>query len=127
MYNPFQKYPNFLADKFADEVFENNSRDPFHQRLANIRSYRDLGEYFGLTGLNCNEAYLRDGFMSKKLHEALEKKLGKERLAAYFSDGSQPKNSKEQQEEDDLIAMMFGNVSDYSRLRLQRLGKGNKT
>lgn len=116
-----------MADKFADEMFENNRPDPFHQRMMNIRSYRDLREYFGLESGQCDEAVLKEGFMSQKLHDCLEQKLGTERLDKYFSDGTQPKKTKEQQEEDDLIAMMFGSVNDYSRLRLHRLGKGNKT
>lgn len=125
MYNPNKAFPNFLADKFADEVFENNGKDPFHLRMMNIRSYRDLREYYGLGSRECDESLLREGFMSQKLHDCLEQKLGAERLAKYFGDGSTPKKTKEQQEEDDLLTMMFGNVSDYSRLRLHRLGKGN--
>lgn len=122
----YKEFQNFDCRRFEDEVFENNSHDPFRQRLANIRSWRDIREYFGLSPMHCDEHQLREGFMSKKLHEALENKLGAERLAAYFGDGSEPKKSKEQQQEDDLVTMMFGAVNDYSRLRLHRLGKGDR-
>ncbi len=75
--------------------------------------------------MHVEERALRDGFMSQKLYEAFEHKLGKERLDSYFVEKPKPKKSKEQQEEDDLITMMFGTVADYSRLNLARIGKGN--
>ena len=122
-YNPLKAFPNFLADKFADEVFENNQKDPFHQRMRNIRSYRDLREYFGLGSGQCDEATLREGFMSQKLHDCLEQKLGKERLATYFGDGTRPKLSKEDQEIEDLATLLWGTSRDKSRIQVQRLGK----
>lgn len=125
MYEPFKEFPNFLADKFADEVFENNSPDPFHKRLMNIRSFRDLREYTGLSGMRCDENLLREGFMSKDLHDFLEEKLGKERLATYFSDGSKPKLSKADQELEDLATLLWGTVRDKNRINVTRLGKGN--
>lgn len=122
-----KEYPNFDCRRFEDDVFQNNTPDPFHTRMRNIRTWRDVREYFGISPMHCDEHLLREGVMSAKLHEALENKLGAERLAGYFSDGSQPKKSKEQQEQDDLVTMMFGSVAEYNRLRLHRLGKGNKT
>ena len=122
-YNPLKAFPNFLADKFADEVFENNTKDPFHKRMANIRSYRDLREYFGLGSGQCDEATLRDGFMSQKLHDCLEQKLGKERLAQYFGDGTRPILSKEDQEIEDLATLLWGTPRDKSKIQVQRLGK----
>ena len=124
--NLYREYPNFDCQRFEDEVFSNGTKDPFHQRLRDIRSWRDCQEYFGLSPLQCDEHQLREGFMSAKLHNALEAKIGKERLEGYFVEKPAPKKTKEQQEEEDLITMMFGNVNDYSRLRLHRLGKGNK-
>lgn len=123
MAKPFKEFPNFLCEKFADEVFENNEKDPFHKRLMNIRSFRDLKEYTGLTGLRCDENLLKEGFMSKDLHEWLEKKLGKERLATYFGDGSRPKLSKQDQELEDLATMLWGTVKEKNKIRVTRLGK----
>ena len=120
-YNPYQAYPNFLADKFAEEIFENNEKDPFHLRLKNIRSYRDLGEYFGLGGGLCDEALLKKGFMSQKLHECLELKLGKERLATYFGDGTCPKQPKEHQELEDLATLLWGSVNDVNKLKSNKM------
>ena len=121
----FKEHPNFDCERFEEEVFANDRKDPFHQRLANIRTWGDVREYFGLSAMQCDEHVLREGMMSQKLYEALSAKIGKDRLDGYFGDGSSPKKTKEQQEEDDLFTMMFGSVNDYSRLRLQRLGKGN--
>ena len=120
-YNPLKAFPNFLADKFADEVFENNTKDPFHQRMMNIRSYRDLREYFGLGSGQCDEAVLKEGFMSQKLHDCLEQKLGKERLDKYFSDGTRPKLSKEDQEIEDLAVLLGGSVREKNRIQVVRL------
>lgn len=120
-YNPNKAFPNFMAEKFADEVFENNRPDPFGQRMMNIRSYRDLREYFGLGSGQCDEAALKEGFMSQKLHDCLEQKLGKERLATYFGDGTRPKLSKEDQEIEDLAVLLGGSVRDKNRIQVVRL------
>ena len=120
-----EEHPHFDCQRFEEEVFSNGTKDPFHRRLADIRCWRDCQEYFGLAPLHVEERALRDGFMSQKLYEALEHKLGKQRLAGYFTEKPAPKKTKEQQEEEDLITMMFGNVNDYSRLRIHRLGEGN--
>ena len=122
----FKEYPNFDCERFEKEVFNNGEKDPFHRRLTDIRQWRDCQEYFGLAPVHVDERALREGSMSAKLHEALEQKLGKERLDGYFVPRKAPKKSKEQQEEDDLITMMFGTVNEYSRLNLTRMGKGNK-
>ena len=119
------EYPNFDCERFEKEVFNNGDKDPFHQRLADIRCWRDCQEYFGLAPVHVEERALKDGFMSQKLYEAFEHKIGKERLDGYFVEKPKQKKSHEQQQEDDLITMMFGTVNDYSRLRLHRLGKGN--
>lgn len=121
----YREHPNFDCSRFEQEIFNDGTKDPFHLRLRDIRSWRDCQEYFGLSPLQCDEHALRDGFMSQKLYEAFGHKLGKERLDGYFTEKSAPKKTKEQQEQDDLLTMMFGNVNDYSRLRLHRLGKGN--
>lgn len=110
-----------MADKFADEMFENNRPDPFHQRMANIRSYRDLREYFGLGSGQCNETTLKEGFMSQKLHACLEQKLGKEKLDSYFGDGTPPKLSKEDQEIEDLAVLLGGSVREKNRIQVVRL------
>lgn len=121
-----EEHPYFDCERFEKEVFNNGTKDPFHQRLRDIRSWDDVPYYSGLSPQQVEKRALKDGFMSQKLYEFFEKKLGRERLSGYFTEKSAPKKTKEQQEEEDLITMMFGNVSDYSRLRLHRLGKGNK-
>ncbi len=125
MYDTLKAYEHFDSERFAEELFQNNEKDPFHKRLANIRSWSDVRYDGGLSQYQCNPELLREGYMSEALHDYLERKIGAERLKGYFGDGSTPKKTKEQQEEDDLITMMFGSVNDYSRLRLHRLGKGN--
>lgn len=120
-----EEHPNFECGRFEAEVFNDGSRDPFGQRLTDIRSWRDVPVYFGISPMYVEERALKDGYMSHKLYEALEHKLGKERLDSYFVEKPKQKKSHEQQEEDDLITMMFGTVNDCSRLRLHRLGKGN--
>jgi hypothetical protein len=120
-----EEHPNFDCERFEKEIFNDGSKDPFHQRLRDIRSWNDVPGYFGLSPMHVEERALKDGFMSQKLYEAFEHKLGRERLDGYFVEKPKPKKSKEQQEEDDLITMMFGTVNDCSRLRLHRLGKGN--
>ena len=119
-----EEHPNFDCERFEKEVFNDGSKDPFHERLRDIRSWRDVPGFFGLSRLDVEERALKDGFMSQRLYEALEHKIGKERLDGYFQEKPKAKKSKEQQEEDDLITMMFGSVEDYNRLRLHRLGKG---
>ena len=121
-----EEHSNFDCERFEQEVFNNGTKDPFHQRLRDIWSWHDVPEYFGLSPMLVEERALKDGFMSQKLYEAFEHKLGKERLDGYFVEKPAPKKTKEQQEEEDLITMMFGNVNDYSRLRLHRLGNGKK-
>lgn len=123
MTEPFKEYPNFLAEKFEKEVFENNEKDPFGKRLMNIRSFRDLREYTGLSGLRCDETLLRQGFMSKDLHEVLERKLGKERLATYFGDGQPRRLSKEDEEIETLATLLWGNAKEVSRLNLRHFGR----
>lgn len=125
MYDPIKTFQNFLAGKFADEIFENNRPDPFHKRMMNIRSFRDLREYYGIGARECDESLLREGFMSQKLHDCLEQKLGKERLAQYFGDGTPPKLSKEDQEIEDLAVLLGGSVRDKNRIQVVRMGKGN--
>ena len=104
------EYPNFDCERFEKEVFNNGDKDPFHQRLADIRCWRDCQEYFGLAPVHVEERALKDGFMSQKLYEAFEHKIGKERLDGYFGIKAKPKLSKEEQELDDLATLLAGSL-----------------
>lgn len=115
------EYPNFDHDRFVREVFNDGSKDPFHQRLRDIRSWHDVPEYFGLSPMQVEERALRDGFMSQKLYEAFEHKLGKEQLDGYFGIKAKPKLSKEEQELDDLATLLAGSVRDKNRISVIRM------
>lgn len=115
------EYPNFDHDRFVREVFNDGTKDPFHQRLTDIRCWRDCQEYFGLSPMLVEERALRDGFMSAKLYEALAHKLGQERLDGYFGIKAKPKLSKEEQELDDLATLLAGSVRDKNRISVIRL------
>lgn len=117
------EYPNFDCERFEREIFNDGSKDPFHQRLTDIRSWHDVPGYFGLSPLQVEERALKDGFMSQKLYEAFEHKLGKERLDGYFGVKAKPKLSKEEQELDDLATLLAGNVRDKNRISVIRLRK----
>ena len=117
------EYPNFDCERFEREIFNDGSKDPFHQRLTDIRSWHDVPGYFGLSPLQVEERALKDGFMSQKLYEAFELKLGKERLNGYFGVKAKPKLSKEEQELDDLATLLAGSVRDKNRISVIRLRK----
>lgn len=114
-----KEFTHFDCKRFEDEVFANNKPDPYNQRLKNIWSWRDVRDYFGLSSLRCDEWQLRQGYMSAPLHEALERTIGKERLASYFPSPAEPKLSKEDQETYDLAAY-FGNVNDVNAIRSRK-------
>lgn len=118
-----KEFPNFDCERFQNEVFANGEKDPFHQRLRDIRSWQDVREYFGLAPMQVDERALKDGYMSAKLHEALEHKLGKERLDGYFGVKAKPKLSKQEQELQDLAILLAGNVRDKSRISVIRMKK----
>lgn len=82
-----KEFSNFDCERFEKEVFANNKPDPFHQRLQGIHSWDDIRDYYGLGALRCDKWLLKQGYMSAPLHEALERTLGKERLASYFPQG----------------------------------------
>lgn len=115
------EYPNFDCERFEKEIFNDGSKDPFHQRLRDIRSWHDVPGYFGLSPMQVEERALKDGFMSQKLYEAFEHKLGKERLDGYFGVKAKPKLSKEEQELDDLATLLAGRVSDKNRISVIRM------
>lgn len=115
------EYPNFDCERFEKEIFNDGTKDPFHQRLRDIRSWHDVPEYFGLSPMQVEERALRDGFMSAKLYEAFAHKLGKERLDGYFGVKAKPKLSKEEQELDDLATLLAGRVSDKNRISVIRM------
>ena len=117
------EYPNFDCKRFEEEVFNIGEKDPFHKRISDIRSWRDVSAYFGLSPMQVDEQALKDGFMSQKLYEAFEHKLGKERLDSYFGVKTKPKLSKEEQELDDLATLLAGNVRDKNRISVIRLRK----
>lgn len=117
------EYPNFDCERFEKEIFNDGTKDPFHQRLRDIRSWHDVPEYFGLSPMQVEERALRDGFMSAKLYEAFAHKLGKERLDGYFGVKAKQKLSKEEQEIDDLATLLTGRVSDKNRISVVRLRK----
>lgn len=117
------EYPNFDCERFEKEIFNDGSKDPFHQRLTDIRCWRDCQEYFGLAPVHVEERALKDGFMSQKLYEAFEHKLGKERLDGYFGIKAKPKLSKAEQELDDLATLLAGSVRDKNRISVIRLRK----
>lgn len=113
-----REFENFDCKRFEKEVFENNTPDHFGHRLMNIRSWRDVREHYGLSSLRCDEWQLRQGYMSAPLHEALERTLGKERLASYFpSEPVKPKLSKEEQELEDMATMLWGTVAEVNAMR----------
>lgn len=115
------EYPNFDCERFEKEIFNDGSKDPFHQRLRDIRSWHDVPGYFGLSPMQVEERALKDGFMSQKLYEAFEHKLGKERLDGYFGVKAKPKLSKEEQELADLATLLAGRVSDKNRISIIRM------
>lgn len=117
------EYPNFDCERFEKEIFNDGSKDPFHQRLRDIRSWHDVPGYFGLSPMHVEERALKDGFMSQKLYEAFEHKLGKERLDGYFGIKAKPKLSKAEQELDDLATLLAGSVRDKSRISVVRFRK----
>lgn len=112
-----REFTHFDCKRFEDEVFANNKPDNFGHRLMNIRSWRDVRDYFGLSALRCDEWQLRQGYMSAPLHEALERTIGKERLASYFPSPAKPKLSKEEQELEDMAVMLYGTVAEVNALR----------
>lgn len=113
-----KEFKDFDCKRFEEEVFQNNQPDPFHKRWQNIRSWGDVRNHFGLSSLRCDEWQLRQGYMSAPLHEALERTLGKERLASYFPpEPERPKLSKEEQEMEDMATMLWGSVADVSAMR----------
>ena len=119
----YKEYPNFDNERFVKEVFNDGSRDPFNQRLADIRSWRDVPSYFGLSPMQVDEAALKDGFMSAKLYDVLAEKLGKERLDSYFGMQPKAKLTKAEQELDDLATLLVGNVRDTNRISVIRFRK----
>ncbi len=118
-----EEHPNFDCERFEQEVFNVGGKDPFHQRLTDIRSWHDVPGYFGLSPMHVEERALKDGFMSAKLYEAFANKLGKERLDGYFGIKAKPKLSKAEQELDDLATLLAGSVRDKNRISVIRLRK----
>ena len=115
-----KEFENFDCKRFEDEVFQNNKPDPFKQRWQGIRSWKDVREYYHLGSLRCDEWQLRQGFMSAPLHEALERTLGKERLASYFPQPEKTQLNKEEQDVEDMVTLMFGTVNDVNAMRNRR-------
>ena len=113
-----KEYPHFDYERFESEVFDNNRPDPYGKRMRQIRSWGDVREHFGLSALRCDEWQLRQGYMSSPLHDALERTLGAERLASYFTaEPSQPQLTPEQQELKDLATLLWGSVAEVNRLK----------
>ena len=113
-----REFKDFDCFRFEDEMFANNQPDPFGRRLRGIYSWQDVRDHYGLSALRCDEWQLRQGYMSAPLHEALERTLGKERLASYFpSEPAKPKLTKEQQELEDMATLLFGSVSEIEAMK----------
>lgn len=115
-----REFPNFDCKRFEDEVFENNRRDPYGQRMQNIRSWADIRQHYGLSTLRCDEWLLRQGYMSAPLHECLERTLGKERLASYFPTEVGKQKTGEKDEIEELATLLFGTVRENSEIRNRR-------
>lgn len=113
-----KEFQHFECKRFEEELFENNTRDLGGTRMKNIRSWDDIRNHFGLSALRCDKWLLRQGYMSQPLHEALERTLGKERLASYFpKELPKPKLSKEDQELEDMATLLWGPVCDVNAMR----------
>ena len=117
----YKEFPNFDCQRFEEECFDSNSKNPFVKRLQNIYSWRDVREYYGLGTLKCDENNLKQGFMSKTLHDCLVGTLGEERMASYFSDKPvRPKLTKEQQDINDLATLIIGSPREIQEMRSRR-------
>lgn len=112
-----REYQNFDCKRFEADFFENNQPDPYHQRLKGIRTWRDMREYFGLSSLRCDEPQLRQGYMSKPLHEALERKIGVERLASYFPKPQPKKLGTDDKDIEELSILLWGSVGEVNAMR----------
>ena len=119
-YDPIKTFSNFRADDLARDCFENNEKDPFNRRLRNIRSWEDVRYEGGFSRYQCNPQLLREGYMSQVVHDFLEKKLGKERLGKYFGPAPKPKQSKSDEELEELAIRLFGSVSEVNALNARK-------
>ncbi|MGM9687157.1 MAG: hypothetical protein ACI3YI_13190 [Bacteroidaceae bacterium] len=112
------KYKDFDCSRFENEVFgvgflNKSTREPKPGWL----SWQDVRSYFGLGVYPCNERELRQGYMSEKLHDALERKLGGDRLASYFPAVQEKKEPKEDIDVYELATLMYGSVNDVNKIR----------